>query len=70
MVTPIEAAALIYKDGTARGRQRIYRMLDSNYLQNIGDRIGCPVYRTGNRYLIPMAIIKHIEGINEESKSL
>ena len=39
-------------------------MLETKYLQDIGDRIGCPVFKNGNRFLIPLAIIKKIEGEN------
>ncbi len=64
MLTPMDAAEALGEGRTAAGRQKVYRMLEAKYLQDIGDRIGCPVFKNGARFLIPLAIIKKIEGEN------
>lgn len=64
MLTTMDVAEALGKGRTVAGRQAVYRMLQTKYLQDIGDRIGCPVFKNGNRFLIPLAIIKKIEGEN------
>ena len=61
MLTPLEAAEKMFSDKTSKGRQKVYRMLQSNYLQQVGEINGCRVYKNGRRYLIPAAICKHLE---------
>ena len=64
MLTPMDAAEALGEGRTAAGRQKVYRMLQTKYSQDTGEPIGCPVFKNANRFLIPLAIIKKIEGEN------
>ena len=62
LLTPKEAAVElwgVYNSGT---KKRIYRMLADGAFDQIAEQNKCPIIKDGNRFRIPVALIKAIRG--------
>lgn len=62
LLTPVEAAHLLWNDDSQSARQRIYRWLQRGLLNDVAERHNLPIIKDGNRYHIPRALIQAMRG--------
>tara|TARA_R100001082_G_scaffold107688_1_gene81907 strand:+ start:867 stop:1082 length:216 start_codon:yes stop_codon:yes gene_type:complete len=61
-LTPRQAGIEIWGGWTPGIRKKTYRWLQEGLFDEIAERHGCPIVKEGNRYFVPMALIKAIRG--------
>ncbi len=64
LLTPAEVGKELWGEATDATRMRAYRYLREGLFDEIAERNNCPVIKRGNRYYIPMALIKAMRGEN------
>lgn len=62
LLTPTEAAYLLFDEDTPTARNRTYRLLKKGLLDKVADQNNLPIIKDGKRYHIPRALILKIRG--------
>jgi hypothetical protein len=62
LLTPREAAREIWGSDDPSTTRRVYRWLKKGNFDAVAEAAGTPIIRDGNRFHIPMAVIKTMRG--------
>ena len=62
LLTPAEAAQLLWNEDTPSALKRMYRFLQGGLLDKVADQNNLEIIKDGNRYHIPRALIQKMRG--------